>query len=233
VPGFLASVKLAGLNTDTANFAVRHNSNGSVTFEFRVANGVNIPGALSAFADQSSIVSDGGSQTLQLVFADGLAAGGFGSPVSVGMQSDGWHFAAVAGSNLWFGRDDVANVFVDTQPYNQDLLFGGVRNDIIYGSNGNDAINGGGGDDAIYGQSGNDWLSGGDGGDWIFGGNGNDQIRGDAGNDAISGGARERHRHIFGNAQGLLCQLRPRDQFFHDCRPAAGIAGWYGSSDRR
>jgi hypothetical protein len=47
IPGFFDSVKKAGLNTDAANIAFRHNSNGSVTIEFHVANGVDVPASRS------------------------------------------------------------------------------------------------------------------------------------------------------------------------------------------
>jgi hypothetical protein len=153
--GYLDSVNKAGLGA-AANASVTQ-SGASVTVEVHVANGVDIPGLLSVFADQTNVTSDATGQTVQLVFNSGLSGFGFG-PGGV--------------NTLWFGG-------------NGDAAFsGGGGNDVLTGGSGNDTVHGGAGWDFIDGGAGNDSLYGEDGNDILRGGKGNDNLQGGGGNDS-------------------------------------------------
>jgi Ca2+-binding RTX toxin-like protein len=112
--GYLDSVNKAGLGAAAANASVTQ-SGGSVTVAVHVANGVDIPGALSVFADQTNVNSDATGQTVQLVFNSGLSAVGFGP----------------GGNTLWFGGSDI--------------LVAGAGNETVHGGAGWDFIDGGAG----------------------------------------------------------------------------------------
>lgn len=190
--GYLDSVAKAGLGFDAAGVSVKHGSGSSIVVEVRVANGVDVPGALSAFADQTNQTSDATGTTVQFVFANGIAAGGFHDPASATLVSDTWQVTGDAGNNLWFGRDDVYNEYHDNQAAaSHDILIGGARGDYIYAGNGWDFIDGGAGDDWIFGQDGNDILRGGKGADALDGGWGDDTYvfaRGDGADVVVDGG---------------------------------------------
>ena len=77
--GWLDSVKKAGLGGDASN--VSYNQIGSTAIiEIKVANGSDVPGALSAFADQTNQTSDATGTTVQFVFNSGLVPLGFHGP---------------------------------------------------------------------------------------------------------------------------------------------------------
>jgi 20S proteasome alpha/beta subunit len=174
VTGYLDSVHKAGLSFNLADLSVKHGSDGSVTIAIHVPAGVDIPGALSVFASHTDIVDDATGKTINLVFADGLAAGGLHGPASSVVVNGINQVTAAAGYNIWFGRDDVPNSFTDSQSSSQDVLVGGAQNDIILGAGGADYIDGGAGNDQINGNAGNDILRGGKGADFLNGGTGND-----------------------------------------------------------
>ncbi len=164
--GYLDSVNKAGLGAAAANASVSHGGDGSVTIAIKVANGTDIPGALSVFANQTNVSSDATGTTVQLVFTDGLAASGF-HQVS-GQSGDG-------GNDLWFGAGSagVAASFNAAASANA-ILVGGASNDTLSSGNGWDFLDGGAGNDVLYGGGGNDILRGGTGVDTLFGGSGND-----------------------------------------------------------
>ena len=164
--GYLDSVGKAGLVFDAANVSVRHGGDGSVTVAIKVANGTEVPGSLSVFADRTTQSSDAPGTTVQLVFNNGLAAGNIHliAPEQTGGD---------AGNDIWFGRDGVANSFDATASANA-ILIGGASNDTLSGGNGWDFLDGGAGNDALFSGGGNDILRGGRGNDALYGGGGND-----------------------------------------------------------
>jgi peptide methionine sulfoxide reductase MsrB len=143
--GFLDSVAKAGLGAEAANAVVKRGSDNSVIVEIKIANGVEVPGALSVFADQLKITSDASGQTLQFTVDSGLSASG---TLLLG--------AAYSGGG------------------GHDIMVGGAGDDIIAGGAGFDFIDGGAGNDTLYGQDGNDILRAGPGNDYLLGGAGND-----------------------------------------------------------
>ncbi len=148
--GYLDSVNKAGLGAAAANASVSHGGDGSVTVAIKVANGTDIPGALSVFANQTNVSSDATGTTVQLVFTDGFAASGF-HQVS-GQSGDG-------GNDLWFGAGSagVAASFNAAASANA-ILVGGASNDTLTGGNGWDFLDGGAGNDTLLGGGGNDIL---------------------------------------------------------------------------
>jgi hypothetical protein len=149
--GYLDSVNKAGLGAAAAAATVKQ-SGTTITIEIKVPNGADIPGSLSAFADQTNVSSDAGGQTVQLVFNNNLSAGGF-------------HLLPGGGGNaIWFGNAG-----------GNDILVGGAGNDTIHGGDGWDFIDGGAGTDTLFGEAGNDILRGGTGNnDNLQGGAGDD-----------------------------------------------------------
>jgi Cadherin domain/FG-GAP-like repeat/RTX calcium-binding nonapeptide repeat (4 copies)/Haemolysin-type calcium binding protein related domain len=144
--GFLDSVNKAGLGAAAANASVTLDSAGKVIVEVRVANGMDVPGSLSVFADQTNVTSDATGQTVQFTFANGLG-----------------------GNTLLFGGGSNFN-----GTGGHDILVGGAGGDTIHGGAGFDFIDGGAGADTLYGEDGNDILRGGTGNDRLEGGAGND-----------------------------------------------------------
>ena len=159
--GFLDSVKKAGL-ADTSSISVKQGSNGSVTIELHVAGDREIPGSLAVFADQVNEINDDTGVTLQFVFNDGLAAGGFHTLGS--NQGD-------TGNDLWFGG---GTFNAATTGSGSDILVGGASNDVIKAGEGWDFVDGGAGNDQLLGQEGGDILHGGGGADDLQGGAGDD-----------------------------------------------------------
>ena len=145
--GFLDSVSKAGLGAMAANASVKYGVGGSPIVEVSVANGANVPGALSVFADQVGQRSDATATTVTFTF------NGFG------------------GNTVWYGGDG-GNSFPGTAGH--DTLIGGAGVDIIHGGNGFDFIDGGGLNDYLFGQDGNDILRGGTGPDQLYGDQGDD-----------------------------------------------------------
>jgi hypothetical protein len=140
--GWLDSVGKAGLSFNAAGVSVSPSGGGNVTVAIKVANGTDVPGALSAFADQVGQSSDASGTTVQLVFANALAAGGFHVPASATLVSGTWQVTGGAGNNLWFGGDGAASVFNGAGDGN-DILVGGAMNDSIYAGNGWNFVDGG------------------------------------------------------------------------------------------
>jgi hypothetical protein len=164
--GFLDSVNKAGLGAVAANATVMRGGGNSVLVEVKLAGGVEVPGALSVFADHINVVSDAGGQTVQL-FVDG------------GVVASGFHFLGPGASggdgvnDFWIGNFGAENTF-DGKGGN-DILVGGAWNDTIKGGAGWDFIDGGAGGDWLYGEDGGDILRGGKGNDQLYGGGGNDR----------------------------------------------------------
>jgi hypothetical protein len=165
--GYLDSVSKAGLGAGAANASVKQGGGGSIDVEVHVGNGVEVPGSLAAFADQTSVTSDATGQTVQFVFASNIAAGGFHL---LGAGATGGD----TGNDLWFGGGSVANVFHAASGSGSDILVGGSTTDVIHAGSGWDFIDGGAGTDFLFGEDGNDILRGGAGGDFLFGGSGDD-----------------------------------------------------------
>jgi Ca2+-binding RTX toxin-like protein len=175
--GYLDSVSKAGLGAVAANASVRQGPGSGFTVEIGTANGIEVPGSLSVFADQVNVTSNAAGQTVQLVFNNPLAAGVH--PVAFG--GDG-------GNDIWFGSAGAgANAGFDASASASAILIGSASNDTLSGSNGWDFIDGGAGNDTLSGGAGNDILRGGTGADLLYGGAGNDSYlfsRGD-GADAL------------------------------------------------
>ncbi len=179
--GWLDSVGKAGLGAEAANAVVKQ-SGSSIIVEVHVANGVDIPGSLAAFADQTNLSSDASGQTVQFVFAGNLAAGGF-RPLDAAQTSGD------AVNDLWFGSAGASNRFSASASASA-ILVGGAANDSITSGNGWDFLDGGAGNDSLASGGGNDILRGGKGNDALDGGLGDDTYvfaRGD-GADIVSDG---------------------------------------------
>jgi Ca2+-binding RTX toxin-like protein len=211
--GYLDSVAKAGLGAEAANATVRRGSDNSVIVEIKVANGVEVPGALSVFADHINVTSDASGQTVQFTVDSGVVANGyhfFGAGASGG---DG-------ANDLWTGGAGVENNFTGTGGH--DILVGGAMNDVIYGGGGWDFIDGGAGNDYLFGQDGNDILRGGGGTDFLFGGAGNDTYvfaRGDGAE------ARWSHRPLNRNRRAMA-RSRVRGSGWRDAREATASMIW-------
>jgi Ca2+-binding RTX toxin-like protein len=126
------------------------------------------------------------------------------------------HLDMGAGDDFYFGRDGVAQGFIQggagndhiTGGNNADLIDGGTEFDYIHGrggdgddlmdggtssdsmggGEGNDLMYGGGGNDTMYGYTGEDSMFGNDGSDLMVGGDGDDTMNGGNGNDVMYGG---------------------------------------------
>jgi Ca2+-binding RTX toxin-like protein len=162
--GYLDSVSKAGLGAVAANASVRQGPGSGFTVEIGTANGIEVPGSLSVFADQVNVTSNAGGQTVQLVF---------NSPIAVGI-----HAVATGGSggnDIWFGSAGAgASAGFNASASASAILIGSASNDTLTGSNGWDFIDGGAGNDTLSGGAGNDILRGGAGIDHLYGGVGND-----------------------------------------------------------
>jgi Ca2+-binding RTX toxin-like protein len=163
--GYLDSVNKSGLGFAAANATVKPGSASNVLVEARVANWIEVPGSLSAFADQTNVSSDSAGQTVQLAFNNStLLALGFHFVASAAPGGDG-------SNDIWFGGNG-------GQTFNgsggNDILTGGAANDTIHGGAGWDFIDGGAGADTLYGEDGGDILRGGAGNDTLLGGGGDD-----------------------------------------------------------
>jgi hypothetical protein len=159
--GYLDSVAKAGLGAEAANATVKRGSDNSVIVEIKIANGAEVPGSLSVFADHLKITSDAGGQTLQFTVDSGLGASG----------------TLLLGPGYGTGG--------------HDIMVGGAGDDAFAGGAGFDFIDGGAGSDYLFGQDGNDILRGGRDADYLFGGLGDDTYvfnRGDDADIVLDGG---------------------------------------------
>jgi hypothetical protein len=176
--GFLDSVHKAGL-AEASNVSVKHGGGASIVIEIRVAGGVDVPGALSVFADQTNEISDATGKTVQFVFANGLGPVGFHGLGPAQTSGDG-------GNDLWFGADGPNNF--NASASTNAILVGGAGSDTLVGGIGRDFLDGGAGNDALFGGAGDDILRGGKANDTLYGGAGNDTYvfdRGDGADVAI------------------------------------------------
>jgi hypothetical protein len=163
--GYLDSVNKAGLGAEAANATVSRGAGNTVLVDVKVANGAEVPGSLSVFADSMTTTSDASGQTLRFIVDSGIAASGEHFLSAGASGGDG-------GNDLWIGNAGAANTFNGTGGH--DILVGGAGNDIIHGGAGFDFIDGGAGNDTLVGEDGNDILRGGTGNDNLQGGAGND-----------------------------------------------------------
>jgi hypothetical protein len=161
--GYLDSVGKAGLGSWASSVSVSYGGadNSVITIAIKTPNGVEVPGALAAFADATTVSSDASGQTVQLIIGANLAAVGFHRRDAGITTGDGYN-------DIWFGDGS-------GQTFN--------------GSGGHDILVGGSGNDTIHGGPGWDFIDGGAGNDTLFGDDGNDILRGGAGNDVLDGGA--------------------------------------------
>ena len=143
--GYLDSVDKAGLGGEAANATVSRGAGNTVVVEIRIPNGAEVPGALSVFADQMTVTSDAGGQTLQFIVDSGFSASGT-QYIAGGASGTAGH----------------------------DILVGSAGDDTVHGGQGWDFIDGGTGWDHLYGEDGSDILRGGRGNDDLQGGLGND-----------------------------------------------------------
>jgi 20S proteasome alpha/beta subunit len=170
--GFLDSVQKAGLGFNAAGVSFNQTGNTAV-IDIKVPNGSNVPGALSAFADQVNQSSDATGTTLQFVINNGMVPLGFHGPSSATLASGEWTVNGSLGNNIWFGTDNAASTFNATGGGN-DILIGGATDEHINAGEGWNFVDGGAGGDTITSGSGNDILHGGPGHDYLAGGGGND-----------------------------------------------------------
>jgi hypothetical protein len=160
--GYLDSVAKSGLGAEAANASITLNG-AALTIDIKVANGSDIPGSLSVFADQATQTSDAGGTTVHLVLNDGTGLGGYhvlavGAPAGDGVN------------DIWSAS--TATTFTGTGGH--DILIGSAWGDVIYAGGGFDFVDGGPGDDLVFGQDGGDILRGGKGHDILYGGSGDD-----------------------------------------------------------
>gem|GEM_PF-2249576 len=155
VVGWLDSVNKAGLGAEAANATVKLEGT-AVAVEIRIANGADVPGALSVFADTISQTSDATGTTVRFVFNNGLAVTGF--------QFQG---AGTAGNDILTGTagDDTIHGLAGF-----DFIDGGTGWDHLYGEDGNDILRGGKGNDELQGGQGDDTyvFNRGDGADTVL-----------------------------------------------------------------
>jgi hypothetical protein len=170
--GWLDSVKKAGLVFDAAGVSYNQTGN-TARIDIKVANGAEVPGALSVFADQLSQSSDATGTTLHFVLTNGLVPLGFQGPSSMTLVSGEWQVSGSDGNNIWFGTDSAASIFNATGSGN-DILIGGAASEHINAGEGWNFVDGGAGNDYITSGSGSDILHGGPGYDYLAGGGGND-----------------------------------------------------------
>jgi hypothetical protein len=163
--GYLDSVNKAGLGAEAANATVSRGAGNSVVVEVKVANGTDIPGSLSVFADQMKVTSNASGQTLQFTVDSGVVANGFHFPGPTASGGDG-------ANDLWIGSANAEHTYTGTGGH--DILTGGTMNDVIHGGAGWDFIDGGYGNDYLFGEDGGDILRGGANTDFLFGGLGDD-----------------------------------------------------------
>jgi Ca2+-binding RTX toxin-like protein len=176
--GYLDSIAKAGLGAEAANATAGRGAGNSVLVEVKVANGAEVPGALSVFADQMNITSDASGQTLHFYVDSGIVAGGEHFLAAGASAGDG-------GNDFWIGGNGSVS-FTGTGGH--DVLVGGAGNDNIWGGAGFDFIDGGAASDYLIGEGGNDILRGGPGIDFLFGGVGDDTYvhdRGDGGDTVL------------------------------------------------
>jgi Ca2+-binding RTX toxin-like protein len=163
--GYLDSVNKAGLGAEAANATVKRGSDNSVIVEVKIANGAEVPGALSVFADHINVTSDASGQTLQFTVDSGVVANGYHFLGPGASGGDG-------ANDFWIGNATAANTFTGTGGH--DILVGGAMNDVIHAGGGWDFVDGGAGNDYLFGEDGGDILRGGKGTDFLYGGQGDD-----------------------------------------------------------
>jgi hypothetical protein len=110
--GYLDSVNKAGLGAEAANAKVML-SGTDLKVGVKIANGAEVPGSLSVFADQTTQSSDATGTTVSFSFAGALAVGGYLGPASVTLADGWWQVTGGTGNNLWFGGDDHRNNYHD------------------------------------------------------------------------------------------------------------------------
>ena len=143
---------------------MKHGSGSSIVVEVRVAHGMEVPGALSVFADQTNEFSDATGTTVQFVFDGGLTPAVFHTLDAAATGGN-------TGNDVWFGGDGGVS-FTGTGGH--DILVGGTGNDVISAGAGWDFVDGGAGIDYLFGEDGSDILRGGRSYDFLYGGQGND-----------------------------------------------------------
>lgn len=84
--------------------------------------------------------------------------------------------------------DERDGVIINSAPYYNSNIYGGMLNDSLIGGNGTNTIIGNEGDDQIFGKNNNDILYGNTGSDTIIGGDGDDVIMGGEHDDTLYGG---------------------------------------------
>ena len=159
-----------------------------------------VPDMARLFADRIRVAE--GGRELELVFDTRLRDVGY-TEVTGTILRNGVYEAQgdTAGRDLWFGRDDGANLFVDEHgnegqgdpngtryESSDDILIGGDKADTVYAGGGWDWVDGGSGDDLLSGGGHDDVLLGGAGDDILYGEGGSDHLEGGAGADQIYGG---------------------------------------------
>ena len=192
--GFLASLAEAGVSVLPGDVKVTRNpSNGEVTIDVTLQDGVTVPGVVDVFADRVEQVEINGVRHLHLVFENGIAAARYNTVSSGTLLANGRIDVTgeTTGRDIWFAADGAGHDFTDSGiryiTANADEVIS--SDDILVGADGNDNIDGAEGWDWISGGAGNDTLRGGDEDDILFGGAGDDYLDGGWGIDYLEGGA--------------------------------------------
>lgn len=198
--GYLGSLAEAGLAVGPSAVRVEKDGAQGLKIEIDIPGRDAVPGVGRLFADRTRVTEDG--RELELLFDTRLRSVGYTEVTAVSLKNGVYETQGdTAGRDLWFGRDDGANLFVDkdgdggqghpsSPDYegSDDILIGGDRADTVYAGGGWDWVDGGLGNDLLSGGGHDDVLLGGAGDDILLGEAGSDYIEGGAGADRIHGG---------------------------------------------
>ena len=189
--GWLGSLGLAGLAAGPGEVRVERDGAQGLRIELDIPDASAVPAMARLFADRTRVAE--GGRELELMFDTRLRAVGY-TEVTGAILRNGVYEAQgdTAGRDLWFGRDDGANLFVDEHGNEGQGDPNGTRyessDDILIGGDKADTVYAGGGWDWVDGGSGDDLLSGGGHDDVLLGGAGDDRLYGEAGDDRLEGG---------------------------------------------
>ena len=198
--GWLGSLAEAGLAVGPSGVRVEKSGAQGLRIELDIPGRDAVPDMARLFADRTQVAE--GGRELELLFDTRLRDVGY-TEVTGAILRNGVYEALgdTAGRDLWFGRDDRGNHFVDEHggeiqgdpngPFHEssdDILIGGDKDDTVYAAGGWDWVDGGSGDDLLSGGGHDDVLLGGAGDDTLYGDGGNDYLEGGSGADELHGG---------------------------------------------
>ncbi|RLL71051.1 Hint domain-containing protein [Paenirhodobacter hankyongi] len=169
------TLSLSAPNSDTVNFGITLNDDGSATT-------ISFGTVVKNF---ENVIGNSGANAITGNSAANLLDGGAGNDTLSGMAGNDTLIGGAGEDSIDGGTGDDSM----TGDGGNDTMSGGDGNDTMRGGDGADSMSGGAGNDLMSGDAGNDTMSGGDGNDTLSGGTGADLISGDAGNDSLDGGA--------------------------------------------